>query len=1086
MPPSPPTAYRLFFGSAAIAGAAMLDFLSAGTSGGAFTVAAVTGIGSNFLHQCSDSLAERLSASSRGSADLLKNHDLRRLVATTLAAKLQAMAEQSAIDPATRKRLRVLALKASDGWLALADHEALEGLDEATVPRFFSMPESTFESAVALSDEVWGNFLAYLERAISDESIGDAFRRALKQDITSFGSSQLSTTALAAVAAELTESMPQALYEAAKHAFANDPAAYAALQLRLMRELMTDVRDILATVLNTSGKVDALLTKQVDAEKQLRAIADAVNAAAPATAKHAAKANAADVRKILDEIIAAHEDVTKQLARIEGHTRIAADRATRAAASGERLEVGQADTNAMLAQMLPMLSKVAAAVAAQSAAKPPPTRTAVGITNIPAPEPHWIHRREITRGIRAMLNSGDGTASLTAAVATAAGGYGKTFAARIYAFEHAGDYPGGRFEIKIDTSTMEAQLATLLPLLAPGENREPKEAAPIVHDMLSKPPASLLIIDNVPSLNEWQKHVASGLVPGGACHVLLTTQKKDILPQRTVKVRRFTTEEAWTVLARARPESLDTEHVAWVGRALRAADGLPVIVAAIAARMLVTAGVSWEDYWASLVGRYPTLFGDSALPALIRAPDAPADPNQAARHHALLDDCFATLPPALQRALEYTALMPPDMMPKVWLTSLMDEDELVVPPATGSSVVADLLSMQLLTPADAAGNLLSLHRLWHARVNERAKAESDGKRQSLAACVVALLAPVFLEATRTQDYRHADPLAAQAKILLDLIDPTGVASPADDLTASLSDYLVYHGDISTGEQLARRVLTREARLDERHHVALAQAYYSLGFVEASRSRFEEADAAYERGLRCMARSGYVGHFIEVACAIGKYFAAEDRGAYQESVAAARTAVRIARSGKPVDAAAVGDTLANLAYALSNVGRYHGDTKAAQESLLVSKQQLKERQDDLQTWLVSAPYAYRNLAWVLNAQGQHAAAEKLVRQSLDSLNSNEHTLRYALHNANSILGEAMAGQGRFAEAETLLHAAAEQLSTMSEAGANAIRESLARLVRMYNKWHALSADPIHASQREACLAKLVAFDKKVGFLRPGEV
>jgi Tfp pilus assembly protein PilF len=381
----------------------------------------------------------------------------------------------------------------------------------------------------------------------------------------------------------------------------------------------------------------------------------------------------------------------------------------------------------MLSELLAHRPAVLAAVAAPSTMLTTPARNSSSPTNIPAPEAHWIHRKEITRSIRAMLRSGNGTASLTAAVATAAGGYGKTFAARIYAFEHANDYPGGRFELTMDKGNLQAGLASLLPLLSPGADLPPSQAAPAVKAMLEAHPPSLLVLDNIPNLAAWHEHVACGLVPGGHCHVLLTTRDADVLPGRAVQVPRFTTEEAWTILAQARPDALDQAHVTWVGRVLRAIDGLGVVVGAVAARMQASPHTSWRLYWNTLVQAAPTLFADGALPPLLRELAAEPDEAQKARWHVMLDDCFATLPPALQRALEYTALMPPDLMPRVWLATLLANDPTVKPPVTGASVVDDLLAKRVLTLADGAGNLLSLHRLWHARLNERAAALKDGR-----------------------------------------------------------------------------------------------------------------------------------------------------------------------------------------------------------------------------------------------------------------------------------------------------------------------------------------------------------------------
>jgi len=236
----------------------------------------------------------------------------------------------------------------------------------------------------------------------------------------------------------------------------------------------------------------------------------------------------------------------------------------------------------------------------------------------------------------------------------------------------------------------------------------------------------------------------------------------------------------------------------------------------------------------------------------------------------------------------------------------------------------------------------------------------------------------------------------------------------------------------------------------------------------------------------MAKSGLVGHFVEAGCWFGQQFAAEDQGRHPESVFAAREALRIARSGTPVDLAAVGDALAILAYALSNLGQYHHDAKAAEEALRMSQEQLNERERDTQTWRASGPHAYRNLAWVLNAQGQYLEAETAAKKSLELLDLNQDPLRYARPNANSLLGEALAGQGRFVEAETLLLSAAEQLSEMPEAGANARRESMARVVRMYKAWYAKAPSTVYTAEHDRWFAKLLLFDSKVGYRLPGEV
>src|SRR5205823_5711956 len=119
-----------------------------------------------------------------------------------------------------------------------------------------------------------------------------------------------------------------------------------------------------------------------------------------------------------------------------------------------------ADLKAGQAELLAMLRRVEAARAASPPISKPTPRTVTRPTNIPDPPAHYLRRAGITAAIHARLSTGPGVASLTAAVATAAGGYGKTVAGRLYAYEHAGDYPGGRFELAMETTDLGAQLAT--------------------------------------------------------------------------------------------------------------------------------------------------------------------------------------------------------------------------------------------------------------------------------------------------------------------------------------------------------------------------------------------------------------------------------------------------------------------------------------------------------------------------------------------------------------------------------------------------------------------------------------------------
>ena len=644
----------------------------------------------------------------------LANHDLQALAGRAIAVVVAAAAKNCPGGKQGRQYLERVANRFPADWsTATPDARYGEILDQA-IPRFFGTTDGTPPKATALTEQLWETLVG----SMAGVEVGPEEQAALTH-----------------AAQRLHEQFPRALLELAKEDFSPestgsplDGKAFAALLLSLIN--------------NTMGGIGEVLTKQDKAIEGNKQVLDELTSLREglATRSTAIMLDPQDIDAIVTAIKAEIDtcagDLKQQLEDIATDAKTAAEQATRAADNTEpvaemherlkRIEEQQAKTNALLLELRPT---VVAAVATQATAKPAPARTATGITNIPAPAPDWIPRKEITLGIRAMLLTKGGTASLTAAVATAAGGYGKTFAARLYAFEHAKDYPGGRFEINVGTGDFAGQLGLLLPLLSPGSTLPPLEAAPIVRDMLAASLASLLIVDNVLSHADWEKWENSGLVPGGHCHVLLTTQKKNVLPNRAVPVPRFTAEEAWTIIAQARPDALDTANVPEIGRALRAADGSGVAVAAIAARMRATPRESWEQYWEALTILAPAVFADSVLPALFRPADAAPDVNQAARHRALLDDCYDHLPAPQQRALDYAALLPQDLAPRPWLETLMDQDATCTQPHTGASVLAEVVAAQLLTLAGEGGELLSLHRLWHARVNERAQTgDSSGSR----------------------------------------------------------------------------------------------------------------------------------------------------------------------------------------------------------------------------------------------------------------------------------------------------------------------------------------------------------------------
>ncbi|MCX5690508.1 MAG: hypothetical protein NTV94_12125 [Planctomycetota bacterium] len=72
-----------------------------------------------------------------------------------------------------------------------------------------------------------------------------------------------------------------------------------------------------------------------------------------------------------------------------------------------------------------------------------------------------------------------------------------------------------RLKVRIGTGDVvsheQAQLATLLPLLSPGADLPPSQAAPAVKEVLEAPPASLLSLENNADFASWTAWTNSGL-----------------------------------------------------------------------------------------------------------------------------------------------------------------------------------------------------------------------------------------------------------------------------------------------------------------------------------------------------------------------------------------------------------------------------------------------------------------------------------------------------------------------------------------------------------------------------------------------
>ncbi len=267
-------------------------------------------LASNYLGSGIDRFTKRLRESP---SDILHNRDLQRLVGRTIAAKLDALADDasSQVSDEGRSTLKMLAVRAEEFWSGeAADHPAFRGLNAGVIANYFSMREATFEKAVALNPDLWKSFIQGLQLDLAHAPTRSRLLRRLRGLIRQDPPTELSHTDLNITAAALHTDFPHDLFTVAKQAFADNDPSYAALQLRLMRELMTDVRDTLATV-------HGIARDQQELKQSIHRFLDAVHNAAPVTLAAIPPASRPEVSAVVADIESLRSESLAILHRLE-------------------------------------------------------------------------------------------------------------------------------------------------------------------------------------------------------------------------------------------------------------------------------------------------------------------------------------------------------------------------------------------------------------------------------------------------------------------------------------------------------------------------------------------------------------------------------------------------------------------------------------------------------------------------------------------------------------------------------------------------------------------------------------------------
>lgn len=555
-----------------------------------------------------------------------------------------------------------------------------------------------------------------------------------------------------------------------------------------------------------------------------------------------------------------------------------------------------------------------------SAASPSPQPTPATTTaaphkairhNLPPLTRRYVARPDEIVKVHGILTSAAPSGVSLVAAYRGHGGQGKSTLALAYAWacveagtEYSGTYPGGCFWVSAAGGSIAAGMAALAATLGLPVPADTLKAAELVRNHLKGSQPSLLILDNIDKEAVWLDAGLQALLPHGHCRHLITTRTRGLAGVEEVPVGFLTGPQAVEVLNKYRPIGADAAEQEAAVAIANHLGGLAAAVAAVGAYMRKPPPKSYAAYWNALkikpVQEYPGGDPATALETLYER-----------RAAVVIDDALDTLPPPQRRAVEYAALLPPDIVPAPWLVVLLAEDSSAgLESIEGAierpelAVVRELLADGVLTKTDESGNLLSLHRLWHARVNERAEAKRVNRTPllvAIAACAASRRAgvigihepgkarPIDNPRVLTDNSRRweltpligvvllltkagllqeaaivtlwlASPLnllgrLREARAVLDgLLVGAEAAQTAlgDSVFASLLNDLAMiqqaQGDLPAARTSMERAIAIEQRHSAPDHPTLAYGYSNLGLIQKNQADFPAARASIERAI----------------------------------------------------------------------------------------------------------------------------------------------------------------------------------------------------------------------------------------------
>jgi tetratricopeptide (TPR) repeat protein len=292
-------------------------------------------------------------------------------------------------------------------------------------------------------------------------------------------------------------------------------------------------------------------------------------------------------------------------------------------------------------------------------------------------------------------------------------------------------------------------------------------------------------------------------------------------------------------------------------------------------------------------------------------------------------------------------------------------------------------------------------------------------------------------------YEPASELFRQALSVRRRLDGGEHPAVADTLT-DLASSLVLQGRYDEAEPLLDEALALRRRILGTDDGGVARTLRQLAALKLERGDYSRAESLYREVLAIQDANGIQtspdrGEALNDLAVLLEYQGKNEgiEEVYDEALALWR---RIGGA----EHTSVAVVLSNKGKWLTDQGRYAEAAVCFEQGLAIRRKRLGDRHP------LVAVLLYK-LASLYNLQGHHARAEVLARESAGILGQRLPAGHWRKAYADSILGTALAGQGRYAATEPFLVGSYPVVAASRGAQAKPTQEIAASLVSLYEKW-----------------------------------